>query len=322
MRAIIRLLRPADWTKNLFVFPALVFSLPRRLSDARDMELGQTAALWEMIFPSLAIFAAFCCVASGFYAINDVLDAQKDRCHPVKRMRPVASGQIAPMTAILTGVALIMLSFLIGWTINLPTLLMLLSYAALQIAYNLRLKRVILVDVTTLAIGFTLRAAAGAAAIEVKVSIWLLLCVFFLCLFLAFIKRLCDLASAERSGAADWTSPAGYDSRDELNWLLSLSGVLAVLTYVMYTLSDQTRELFGVKAFGFTLLTPLVVIAIHRFYRRASLGLSDSPLSALFRDRAVMASVALFAIGIGIALFVPQVEEIFESMFFTTGETP
>ena len=176
------------------------------------------------------MFIAFCCLASGFYAINDVLDAEKDRSHPVKRTRPVAAGVVLPGTAVWTGLALIAASMVIGWAINLPTLLMLAAYAVLQVAYNVRLKRVILVDVTALAIGFALRASAGAAAIEVKVSIWLLLSVFFLCLFLAFIKRLCDLASAERAQAADWQSPAGYDDRDELNWLLAVSGVLAVLT--------------------------------------------------------------------------------------------
>ena len=120
-----------------------------------------------------------------------------------------------------------------------------------------------------------MRATVGAFAIDRTVSTWLLGCVFFLTLYLAFIKRMCDLAAA-RPADTDWTSPAGYDDRFELNWLLGLSGVTVVLCWVLYTLSPHAESLFGIRAAGLALLTPFVVITVHRFYRRANEGARQS----------------------------------------------
>jgi 4-hydroxybenzoate polyprenyltransferase len=193
----------------------------------------------------------------------------------------------------------------------------LLAYALLQLSYNFGVKRVMLVDVVAVASGFALRATAGAVAINVQISVWLLLCVFFLCLYLGFIKRLCDLASAEAAGDGTWKSPAGYDDRNEINWLLGVSAVVALVTYLMYALSDHAWALFGARTTGFAILSPLVLITIHRFYRRASLGTSDSPLAALRDDRVVQLSIALFGIGVLATLYVPQVEAILARVFFT-----
>ncbi len=296
-----RLMRPGDWVKNVFVLPALVFSV----------RLTEIAA----VVSTVLTFAAFCLLASGFYALNDALDAKPDRTHPVKRQRPVASGAVSARTAIALGAVLIALGLAGGYFVNLSVGVVLTLYAVMQVAYNGILKRIIFVDVVTLAVGFGLRAAAGAVAIGVQLSIWLLLCVFFLCLYLGFIKRLCDIASAERAGGGDWKSPAGYDSRIELNWLLGMSGVLAVVTYLMYGLSGHAQAIFGSRSMGFALLSPLVLIAIHRFYRRASTGTSDSALAALREDRGVQASVVLYAAGVLATLYVPFVESILEKLF-------
>ena len=170
-------------------------------------------------------------------------------------------------TARTLGAVLIAASIGLGFALAVPLGVVLAAYAVLQASYNARLKRVILVDVIALATGFCLRAIAGGAAIEVPISIWLLLCVFFLPLFLGFVKRLCDLASARREatergedadGPGAWRSPAGYDDRLELNWLLAVSAVLTVTTYLMYALSAHARSLFGEKAVGFGLLVPFV----------------------------------------------------------------
>ena len=176
-----------------------------------------------------------------------------------------------------------------------------------------------LVDVVAVAAGFALRATAGAVAIDVRISVWLLLCVFFLCLYLGFVKRLCDLASATAAGCRDWKSPAGYDDRNELNWLLGVSAVLAIVTYLMYSLSEHAWALFGPRSIGFALLSPLVMITIHR---RASRGTSDSPLAALLEDRVVIVSVALFAAGVLMSLYVPFMRDIFEHIFVAGVESP
>jgi 4-hydroxybenzoate polyprenyltransferase len=309
----IRLMRPGDWVKNVFVFPALVFSLPGLLAQGRPIA--------PLALDTALAFIAFCLLASGAYAINDVVDAPKDRRHPVKRRRPVASGTITPGAAILFGVLLVVGGLLVAMAVNDLLVATLLGYALLQACYNLGIKRVMLVDVVALATGFALRATAGAVAIRVQISVWLLLCVFFLCLYLGFIKRLCDLSSAAAAGDSRWKSPAGYDDRIELNWLLGVSAVLAIVTYLMYAMSDHAWALFGSRSIGFALLSPLVMITIHRFYRRASRGTSDSPLAALVEDRVVLICVLLFAAGVLASLYVPTVQKIFDHVFIAGLES-
>lgn len=300
-RDLIRVMRPGDWAKNVFVLPAVVFS----------DKLSEPGAIVQ----AAVAFAAFCLLSSGFYAINDVLDAERDRAHPIKRQRPVASGAVSPRAAVTLGVACALAGLGLGWMVNLPLVAILLSYAVLQVLYNALLKRVVFVDVVAIAIGFSLRAAAGAVAIEVEMSIWLLLCVFFLCLYLGFVKRLCDISSAAQAHDIVWRPSAPYNDRDELNWLLGISAVLAVVAYLMYTLSSHAWELFGARALGLALLSPLVLIAIHRFYRRARQGTSDSPLSALRQDRAVLAAVVLFVLGVFASLYLDFVQTILEELF-------
>lgn len=303
--AYVKLLRPGDWVKNVFVLVPIVFYLAGEGSRTAP---GEVRA--QMIAVALA-FVSFCLASSGFYAINDALDAAEDRTHPVKRRRPVASGAVPSTTAFALGAALVATSMVTALLVNGTLLVVVALYAILQVAYNLRLKRVVFVDVASIALGFCLRAVAGAVAINVSISVWLVLCVFFLTLYLGFTKRLCDLTSAEnarRAGQAIlWKQRAGYGSRDELNWLLAVGGVMTVLMYLMYALSDHARRLFGERATGFALLSPFVLVVIHRFYRRANYGLSDSPLETLTQDRAVLVAVTLFVGGIAATLFVPQV---------------
>lgn len=297
----IRLMRPGDWVKNIFVLPAIIFSESLLEPDA--------------ILHTLIAFGAFCLLSSGFYALNDVADAASDRTHPIKRNRPVASGEISVGQALFIAAMCAASGISLGFFVNKYLATILISYGLLQACYNAFLKRILFVDVVAIAIGFGLRSAAGAAAIEVPMSIWLLACVFFLCLYLGFVKRLCDISSAEKNGNNSWIPRAGYDSRTELNWLLGVSAVLAVVAYLMYALSEHSRSLFGVRSIGFALLTPLVLIVIHRFYRAANTGSSDSPLSVLRQDNTVIASIILFIIGIAVTLYVQPVQSILETLF-------
>ena len=311
MPPLLKLMRPGDWTKNVFVLPALVFSIAS--SGAPDTELS-----WLLGRTALAVIA-FCLLSSGFYAINDVLDVERDRAHPVKRNRPIASGAVSRRAGTILGIVLMASSLAVGAAVNMRLLLVLVVYALLQVAYNARVKRVLFVDVVAVALGFALRATGGAVAIEVPISVWLLLCVFFLCLYLGFIKRLCDLSAAQAAGDETWRSPAGYHDRDELRWLLGLSATLALVTYLMYALSEHARELFGVRANGFALLSPLVMIVMYRFFRRASRGRSDSPLATLLEDRTVLVSIVLFSAGVLGTLFLPGIEELLTDLFGVDG---
>jgi len=310
----LQLLRPGDWTKNVFVLVPAVFWLS---GEGRGFDLAEE---FEVRFrPLIWAFVAFCLAASGTYCVNDALDAPKDRQHPVKRRRPVASGAVGVGAAMLVGYA--MQGFALGLAWNTAGKVVgacVLAYLLLQLAYNVRLKRVPLVDVSVLSTGFCLRAAAGAAAMDVKVSIWLMLCVFFLTLFLGFTKRLCDLSAAENARAAgqqvDWKPRIGYETRDQMNWLLGVSGSLLVIVYLMYTLSSLAERLYGARAMGLALLTPLVMIAIHRFYRRANLGLSDAPLETLRTDRALLAAIAAYVIGTLLVLQWQPVETLLKGL--------
>ncbi|MDG2030381.1 MAG: UbiA prenyltransferase family protein [Phycisphaerales bacterium] len=308
---VLKLMRVQDWVKNLFVLLPIVFWLATPKSETGALSAG------EVVLLALLAFMAFSLVSSSVYCFNDALDAEKDRTHPVKRLRPVASGQITAASAFLIGILLALSGLFLGFLTGYGVLVVLGIYLLLQILYNGGAKYVVLVDVVVIALGFTLRAAAGALAIDDRISIWLLLCVFFLCLYLGFIKRLCDHSSAEREKSSEWKSPAGYDSRMELNWLLGVSAVLSVMMYLTYALSPHARELFGVGASGIALLSPFVLIVMHRFYRRASEGLSDSPLQALVSDRMVQIGVFFFFAGVIACLYSPMVRGLLEKLLIT-----
>jgi decaprenyl-phosphate phosphoribosyltransferase len=298
----IRLMRPFDWVKNVFVLLPIVFWL-----GAEGLGGGNFAAI---LWPTSLALLGFCLLASCVYCFNDAVDANKDRLHPIKKLRPVASGAITPIAAMVFGAFLGLCAFLLASLVSFNLVGIFGLYALLQLCYNLGLKYVLLVDVVAVALGFVLRSIAGAYAIDIKLSIWLLLCVFFLCLYLGFIKRLCDLSSSGKDGETSWKSRAGYDSSLELNLLLGLSFVLSIMMYVTYALSAHAQEIFGARAMGFALLTPLVLVVMHRFYRNASEGRSDSPLSAILRDPIIQLGSLLFGIGVLICLYMPGVERV------------
>jgi 4-hydroxybenzoate polyprenyltransferase len=301
-------MRPGDWTKNSFVLLAFIFWAANAVrTEGTDEVLARG-------LDALLAFAAFSLAASGFYAINDAIDADKDRQHPVKSRRPVASGAVSRGFAVGLGVVLEIGALAVAASLSKALVAAVALYGVLQLLYNLKLKRMPVVDVTTIATGFALRAAAGAVAIDVRISVWLVLCVFFLCLYLGFIKRMCDLVSAERAGSG-WRPSADYRGREELQWLLGISAVMTVLMYLSYTLSDHAQSIFGSRATGLALLTPLVLIAIHRFWRRANDGSSDSPLDALRSDGVVLSAILLFVGLLGVVLFLPQAAHALDTVF-------
>lgn len=309
--SVLRLLRPGDWAKNVFVLIPVVFWL----AGGSD---GPGSAP-ELVARAFAAAAAFSMAGSGFYCINDALDAAEDRLHPVKRHRPVASGEVPPAVAVACGIALVAGGVLVGWMVRPPVAWVLVAYVLFQVAYNARLKRVRLVDVTTVATGFVLRAIAGAVAIGAAVSIWLVVVVFAFTLFLGFVKRLGDLRAAElaraRGEGTAWRPRAGYESAEDLNWLLAVTGSVAMVAYLAYALSDHARGLFGVRAVGFALLAPLLFVVVHRLYLRANRGKADSPVAAILADRGASAAAGLFAVGVVLDLYWPPVADAIRAVF-------
>lgn len=305
-------MRPGDWLKNVFVFVPAIFYYAgvAREQLAQWFSGGATSdSLVGAHLGALAAgFGAFCLLASGAYAINDAIDAPEDRLHPVKSRRSVASGAITPAAAICIGIACAAGGLALSLMAGPDGLAIVLVYAVIQLLYNLGLKRVAFVDVACLATGFCLRAILGATAIGAPISVWLLVCVFCLTLYLGFIKRTCDMVRAAQSPGSTWRSRAGYADRFELEFLLGIAGVLTTLSYLFYTLSSHARGIFGVRALGLALLTPFVLMVVHRFYRRATAGRSESPLAALLEDRIVLAGIACFVAGMMAVLFWSPLE--------------
>lgn len=284
-RDYIRLLRPPEWVKNVFVFAALVFG--HRLRDPASIQ------------KSLAAFVVFSLAASAGYAFNDVLDRERDRHHPVKKKRPVASGAIHPSTAIVVALALAFVAVAIcALALPRPFLLCVIAYWVLTGLYSLALKQLMILDVILISTLFVIRALAGAVAIGVHVSPWLLVCTFMLCLFLGFGKRRCELAQLTDADTAANHRPTlrGY-SLDLLTHLLSSSGGMAIITFLLYTMDAQTSSGFPRQYLLYTV--PLVVYGIYRYAMLIESGKLTGPTDVIISDRPFLATIVLWCLLVG-----------------------
>jgi 4-hydroxybenzoate polyprenyltransferase len=275
-------LRPGQWTKNLFVFAALVFA--QRLNDS------------DAVLRSLAAFVIFCALSSTIYLINDVLDREQDRRHPLKINRPIASGAISPALALgvaaILGTAAMIAAAAVGW----PLFQMAAAYVVLLSAYSAFLKHIVILDVLTIAAGFTLRAAAGAAAILVPISHWLLVCTTLLALFIALSKRRHELTLLTET-ATDHRPILGDYTPYLLDQMISVVTASTLIAYAFYTISPETTEKFGTDLLSLTIPFPLYGIFryLYLVHRRDEGG---SPAELVLNDRPLLVCVALWAFAI------------------------
>jgi 4-hydroxybenzoate polyprenyltransferase len=298
-------MRPAQWVKNVFVLAALVFGV-------RPDDPGAVDKLWLV----LGAFGIFCLLASSVYAFNDLIDYREDALHPTKRSRPVASGAISPVIAGILAVALAALGS--GAALFYPRgfALTAVGYLVLNLFYTLVGKRMVLLDVIIIAIGFVMRALAGAQAIEVPVSAWLVVCTFTLCLFLGFGKRRCELAVLEAGGAAKHRSTLSAYSLEILTQLLAVSGAMAVITFLLYTMDPDNPT-------PHTLLftTPLVFYAIFRYALVITRGQLTGPTDVLIRDKPFLLTALLWTVlTIGLIAFDKQASAYLPQLRYP-GET-
>jgi 4-hydroxybenzoate polyprenyltransferase len=270
--ALVRALRPHQWVKNLLVFVPIL--LDHRLTQP------------EVVARGVMAFAAFCLAASGAYVLNDILDLEADRSHPIKRHRSFASGALPPRVGYLAAPALIGSSLVVGAGLLAPGFLaLLLLYIGLTTAYSAYLKRIVVLDVLLLAGLYTLRVLAGITASGVRFSTWLLAFSTFLFLSLAFLKRHGELTTL---GTA--TAPAvrrrGYLSQD-MEWLRTMgaaSAYLAVLVLALYLNSDEVIKLYRKPALLF-LVCPLLLYWTSRMWLLAHRGeIHEDPIVASARD--------------------------------------
>ncbi|HMF41033.1 MAG TPA: decaprenyl-phosphate phosphoribosyltransferase [Polyangia bacterium] len=276
--SILKAVRPHQWVKNLFVAAPVVFA--KRLGDP-------SSAL-----RAAAAFGAFCLLTSAVYLVNDLVDLEKDRAHPVKRHRPIASGKLKPELARalagLFAVAAVGSGLALGW----PFAITAFSYLALNAAYSLRLKRIAFVDVACISVGFLLRVLAGALAVGVPASRWLLVCTLLLSSLLGFGKRAHELRIGGEGGHKHREVLGDYDPR-VLRLLLGVLGVITPVAYLMYTRTSTAMEL-GNGRLVFTV--PFAVFGIYRFIRIVSrTDTADSPTDLMLHDPAFVVNLLLYA---------------------------
>lgn len=268
--------------KNLFVFVPLVFA--HRL-DRLDLALRSGAA-----------FAAFCAAASAVYLLNDLRDREADRLHPLKRLRPIAAGQLGAGAALGAAVILAAAALALAWTLGPGFSICLGIYLALNVLYSLGLKRLVILDVMTIALGFVLRVEAGALAIAVEVSSWLLLCTIFVALFLGFAKRRHELAHLPptSSGASAGTRAVlEHYNLTFLDQMINVVTASTIVAYSLYTVDPATAARLGTRHLVVTV--PLALFGIFRFlfllYQKTD---AASPTEAILRDPPFLVNIALW----------------------------
>ncbi len=275
-----RALRVYQWSKNLLVFAALIFA--RQLLDP------------EQVLRSIGAFAAFCMAASATYLFNDIMDIETDRAHPKKRTRPIASGAVSVRAAVLMSLVLFAAALALGWAIRPAFLGALVFYIALTLAYSAFLKHFIIIDVMTVALGFVTRAMAGALALTVAFSNWLVVCTLFLALFLGLSKRRHEITLLE-TDARNHRKVLFHYSVHFLDQLILIAAGGALITYTIYTCSPEVVRSFGTDKLYLTL--PFVVYGLFRYlflvHHRTGGG---DPSSTLISDWPLGLNVVLWGL--------------------------
>ena len=288
--AYVRLLRPKQWLKSGFVLAPLVFS--QQLMESLALERSMGAIL------------CWCAVSSGIYIINDLFDREADRRHPVKCMRPLPSGEVRPGTG---GVmAAVLLAGGLGGLLTLGPQVLVPGalYAAINLAYSAYLKQVVIIDVMAVASGFVLRVIGGAEAIDVWVSPWLVLCTALLALFLGFEKRRGEQVLLELDADKHRAVLTHYSSK-LLDQLISVLTASTVLSYALYTISEETVAKFGTNKLFLTV--PFVIYGIFRYlYVAHQKGQGGNPTEVVLRDKPLAVNLLLWIAACAVIIYWPE----------------
>jgi 4-hydroxybenzoate polyprenyltransferase len=291
----LRLARPEHWIKNVLVFFPVVLS----------QNMGSPPAWLQAAVAA----AALCLISSATYVVNDIRDRAADRLHPIKKNRPLASGRVGPRAAMVEAVVLLVAALAVAWTRRIELVGIIAAYFLLQLAYSLLLKRKMLLDAICIALGFVLRAAAGAVAIGVQISPWLFICTFTLCLFLAFCKRRNESAALHDAATAEEhrRTLGGY-TPELLTHLITLSAAIAVVAFLVYALSDRTVERFQTNYLVYTL--PLVIYGIFRLAMLSMFGRYADPTDLALRDRPFQLVIVIWVVAVIVIIrFGPDLRE-------------
>lgn len=285
---LVKLVRPTQWLKNGVVLAALIFS-----GEAMHIAATEIAVL--------AVFI-FCLLSSSVYILNDLVDCEKDRHHPLKKERPIASGRVSKPAAIILGVGLLSIALCGAWFVNLSFFVISLLFFGLNLSYSFWLKNIVIVDAMSIAVGFVLRAYAGAFAIGVPASKWLLINTLFLALFLAFGKRRHELVYLESSAASHRTILSKY-SPYLLDQLIGVVTASVVVVYMLYTFSSEVSTKLGTENLFMTI--PFVIYGIFRYlYLIHKEERGGSPTEVLISDRPILINVILWLATVVAVLYI------------------
>jgi 4-hydroxybenzoate polyprenyltransferase len=273
-------LRPDQWTKNLIVFAALIFAV-------KLLDPAATAK-------AAAAFLIFCGLSGAVYLINDVSDREQDRQHPIKQMRPIASGAVSPGTALATALVLGTIALAAAFALRPPFAIAAAAYLALFVVYTRWLKHVVVLDVMAIAIGFVLRAVAGGLVIDVRISNWLLICTMLGALFLGLAKRRHEITLLAGGAKGHRRILEEYDPY-LLDQMIGVVAAATMVAYIIYCVSPETQAYFGTQ--WMVLTTPFPIYGLFRYlylvHRKAGGG---SPSDLLVSDRPLLACVLLWGL--------------------------
>lgn len=282
MYDLIRLLRPLQWFKNVFVLAPLFFS---------NNLLNQ-----ELLWPTLLSFVAFCLVSSSIYCFNDIYDVEADRQHPRKCKRPIASGAVSIRTGYIVMMVCLVASLLLTlvtshlYLVTYHLSLIIAGYWLINVAYCMKLKQYAILDVFLISMGFVLRVLVGGLAADIFVSEWLVLMTFLLALFLAFAKRKDDYRIFEQTGVMPRKSITGYNAQF-IDLSVTIVATITIVCYIMYTMSDSVIERMGSR---YLYLTSIWVIAglLRHLQNMLVYQRSGSPTKALVKDHFIQLCIA------------------------------
>jgi 4-hydroxybenzoate polyprenyltransferase len=284
---ILKSLRPAQWTKNLFVFAALIFS--------------REVLIRPSLLRAIGAFAVFCLLSGALYLVNDVCDLETDRLHPKKRLRPVAAGRVSPRRAVAWASILAAVALAGAFVLRPLFGLVAVLYAILMLGYSFKLKNVVILDVFLIASGFVLRVVAGGVAIFVPLSSWLIICTSLLALFIAFGKRRHEIVFLKAEAHLHRPILREY-SAYLLDQMISVVTASTVIAYSLYTVSEETVQKFGTPNLIFT--TPFVLYGIFRYlYLVHQRGQGGNPEEMIFRDKPLAAAIVLWITAVVVILY-------------------
>jgi 4-hydroxybenzoate polyprenyltransferase len=282
-------LRPAQWVKNLLIFAGLIFG--RRLFDP------------VALVRAVSAFAVFCVLSGVVYLVNDIADRDTDRQHPLKARRPIASGALPVPVAAIAALVLGSVGLAAAFSLGRAFAAVAAAYLSLLMLYSGPLKHIVIIDVLTIAIGFVLRAVAGAVAVNVEISHWLLVCTILLALFIALAKRRHEIVLLA-AGAANHRPILGEYSPYLLDQMIGVVTASTLIAYVFYTISPETQAKFGTDWLGLTIPFPLYGIFRYLYLVHQREG-GGSPADLLLTDRPLLACVALWALAVALIIYRP-----------------